>query len=195
MSKIPKRYQLTPKTFLKAESDMETKYMNPYLAGFFLGLLLLATIYITGRGLGASGAVKSGVITAVETVAPAHTNSAEFYKEYKTEHPGSPLKSWLVFEVAGVLIGALLSGLISNRLNFTLETTPGVQPKIRIVTALAGGLLFGFGSQLGRGCTSGAALSGMAVLSTGGIITMMAIFGGAYGFAWFFRKLWLKNQE
>lgn len=34
------------------------KYMNPYLAGFFLGLTLLATIYITGRGLGASGSVK-----------------------------------------------------------------------------------------------------------------------------------------
>ena len=31
-------------------------YMNPYLAGFLLGLVLLATIYITGRGLGASGA-------------------------------------------------------------------------------------------------------------------------------------------
>ena len=34
-------------------------YMNPYFAGFLLGLLLLATIYITGRGLGSSGAVKS----------------------------------------------------------------------------------------------------------------------------------------
>ena len=37
----------------------ETKYMNPYLAGVLLGLLLIATIYITGRGLGASGAIKS----------------------------------------------------------------------------------------------------------------------------------------
>ena len=37
----------------------EKKYMNPYLAGVLLGLLLIATIYITGRGLGASGAVKS----------------------------------------------------------------------------------------------------------------------------------------
>jgi uncharacterized protein len=27
-------------------------YMNPYLAGFLLGLVLLATIYITGRGTG-----------------------------------------------------------------------------------------------------------------------------------------------
>jgi len=37
-------------------------------------------------------------------------------------------------------------------------------------------MLFGLGAQFGRGCTSGAALSGMAVLSSGGIITMAAIF-------------------
>jgi len=30
------------------------------------------------------------------------------------------------------------------------------------------------------------------VLSFGGIVTMMAIFGMAYGVAYFFRKLWLK---
>jgi hypothetical protein len=31
----------------------------------------------------------------------------------------------------------------------------------------------------------------MAVISTGGILTMAAIFGGAYMFAYFFRKLWI----
>ncbi len=168
-----------------------TKYMNPYLAGFFLGILLLATIYITGRGLGASGAIKSGVISVVQTVAPSHTENTEFYKGYLAEHNNNPLKNWLVFEMIGVLIGAFASGLISNRLNFTLEKSPKIKSQTRIVGALFGGLLFGFGAQLGRGCTSGAALSGMAVLSTGGIITMMAIFGGAYMFAYFFRKLWI----
>ena len=57
--------------------------------------------------------------------------------------------------------------------------------------AALGGLLFGLGSQFGRGCTSGAALSGMAVMSFGGIITMLAIFGSAYMVAFFVRKLWL----
>ncbi len=169
----------------------ETKYMNPYLAGFFLGLVLLATIYITGRGLGASGAVKSAVVATVETVAPAHTADTKFYKEYSEEHPGNPLKNWLVFEVIGVIIGAFISGLISNRLRFEFEHSPKIKSRTRVVGALVGGALFGFGAQLGRGCTSGSALSGMAVLSTGGILTMMAIFGGAYAFAYFFRKLWL----
>jgi len=56
---------------------------------------------------------------------------------------------------------------------------------------LIGGVLFGFGSQLGRGCTSGSALSGLAVMSAGGIITMMAIFGTGYALAYFFRKNWI----
>jgi uncharacterized protein len=168
-----------------------TKYMNPYLAGFFLGIILLGTIYITGRGLGASGAVKSAVVATVGTVAHEHTNNTVFYKEYYDEHAGNPMKNWLVFEVVGVLIGAFVSGLISNRLKFTLEHSPKIKTKTRIAGAIIGGFLFGFGAQLGRGCTSGAALSGMAVISTGGIITMFAIFGGAYMFAYFFRKLWL----
>jgi uncharacterized membrane protein YedE/YeeE len=172
----------------------KSKYMNPYLAGIFLGLVLLATIYITGRGLGASGAVKSAVVASVETVAPSHTSNLKFYKEYGEEHPGNPLMNWLIFEMIGVVIGAFISGLISNRLKFTLEHAPGTSSKVRIVGALAGGAFFGFGAELGRGCTSGAALSGMAVMSTGGIITMIAIFGGAYAFAYFFRKLWLSYK-
>lgn len=167
------------------------KYMNPFLAGFLLGLLLLATIYITGRGLGSSGAVKSAVVASVETVAPAHTDNTKFYKEYQEEHPGNPLKNWLVFETIGAIAGAFISGLVSNRLKFTLEHSPKIKGSTRIAGAFIGGALFGFGAQFGRGCTSGAALSGMAVLSTGGLITMGAIFGGAYVFAYFFRKLWL----
>jgi hypothetical protein len=169
----------------------KTNYMNPYLAGFFLGLILLATIFITGRGLGASGAFKSLEVEIMSIITPSHTGTAQFYKEYMDEHEGLPLKNWLVFEVIGVVIGAFVSGLISNRLKFKLEHAPKSTTKIRIVGALIGGLLFGFGAQLGRGCTSGAALSGMAVLSTGGIITMLGIFGGAYAFAYFFRKLWI----
>lgn len=166
-------------------------YMNPYLAGALLGVLLTATIYITGRGLGASGAFKSAVVAGVETVAPAHTASTTFYIEYSGDHAGNPLMNWLVFEVVGVLIGAFVSGVISDRMDLKLEFGPRSTTKVRIVGALGGGLLWGIGSQLGRGCTSGAALSGMAVMSTGGIITMLAIFAGAYAFAYVFRKLWI----
>ena len=135
--------------------------------------------------------MKSAVVATVQTVTPEHTQQAKFYDEYLTAHQDSPLKNWLVFEMIGVLIGAFISGLISNRLTFKLERSDKIKNQTRIAAALFGGLFFGFGAQLGRGCTSGAALSGMAVLSTGGIFTMLAIFGGAYMFAFFFRKLWI----
>ncbi|MGK7395905.1 MAG: YeeE/YedE thiosulfate transporter family protein [Candidatus Cyclobacteriaceae bacterium M3_2C_046] len=168
-------------------------YMNPYLAGLLLGFVLLATIYITGRGLGASGGIKSVVLSGVKTATPQHWDNAVYYQDYNELHPDeSPLRSWLFFEVVGVFIGAMISGIISNRMSLKLEKGPRISNNSRLIFAALGGALFGFGSQLGRGCTSGSALSGMAVMSFGGIITMLAIFGGAYALAFFFRKLWLK---
>ncbi len=171
---------------------METqKYMNPYLAGLLLGLLLLFTFFITGRGLGASGAFKSLTVATVQSIAPGHSNNSKFYKEYSEEHSGNPLMNWLVFEISGVIIGAFLSGLASNRLKLQLEKGPRLSSNTRIIAAFLGGVLWGVGSQLGRGCTSGAALSGLAIMSTGGILTMISIFAGAYLFAFFFRKFWI----
>jgi uncharacterized protein len=59
------------------------------------------------------------------------------------------------------------------------------------VFAAIGGALFAFGAQFARGCTSGAALSGMAVLSTAGFVTTISIFGTGYLVAYAGRKLWL----
>ena len=170
---------------------MKTEYMNPYLAGFLLGLTLLAAIFITGRGLGASGAIKSIVVATVGSVAPAHAEQSSFYGSYIGAGKDSPLKSWLVFEIAGVLIGGFLSGLISRRLKFVSEGGPRIGIRLRWLFAAIGGALFSIGAQFARGCTSGAALTGMAVLSTAGFITMMAIFGSGYMIAYFFRKLWI----
>ena len=174
---------------------MKTKYMNPYLAGFLLGMVLLATIFVTGRGLGASGALKSVVVAAVDGVAPAHAQASPFYAHYVAPGQESPLKAWLVFEVAGVVIGAFLSGLVSDRLKVVTEAGPRVSRKARWIFAAVGGALFGIGAQMARGCTSGAALSGMAVLSTAGFVTMLAIFGTGYLLAWFVRGLWLGQKR
>lgn len=170
---------------------MKTNYMNPYLAGFLLGLVLLATIFLTGRGLGASGAFKSVVVEAVTDVAPSHADQNSFYKGYASEHAGSPMKQWLVFEVLGVIIGAFLSGVVSGRTTWVVEKGPRIGNGLRIGMAVLGGALFAGGAQFARGCTSGAALSGMAVLSTAGFVSMMAIFGAGYAVAYFFRKLWI----
>lgn len=168
-----------------------SRYMNPYIGGVLLGLVLLGANFISGRGLGASGAIKSVVVATTQTVAPDYATNTKYFQEYKTEHAGSPMKSWLVFQMLGVIAGGFLSGAIAGRLKLKIEHSPKVTSNRRLFFALLGGILFGVGSQLGRGCTSGSALSGMAVLSFGGIITMMGIFGGAYALAYFFRRNWI----
>lgn len=173
---------------------MNSKTMNPYLAGFFLGLVLLLTIFLTGRGLGASGASKNVVVAAVATVAPDHAAASPFYAKLLGPGHESPLKGWLVFEVAGVLVGAFVSGLVSDRLKLAVERGPRVGIRRRLLFALLGGALFGVGAQLARGCTSGAALSGMAVLSVAGFVTMFAIFGTGFAFSWATRSLWLARD-
>jgi hypothetical protein len=95
------------------------KYMNPYLAGIMLGVVLLASFYLTGRGLGASGAMKSVVVTGVEAAAPAYASASHFYSKYLGDQ--SPMKSWLVLEVLGVLVGGFISGELSGRLKIKLE--------------------------------------------------------------------------
>lgn len=173
------------------KTERSKRYLNPYLGGVLLGLVLLAANFVSGRGLGASGAIKSVVATSIEVVDKNAVNTMPFMAEYSQAHSGSPMKTWLVFEMLGVLVGGFISGAFAGRLKLRVEHSPRITSRRRLLFALMGGVLFGLGSQLGRGCTSGSALSGMAVLSLGGFITMMAIFGTAYALAYFFRRNWI----
>ena len=91
----------------------------------------------------------------------------------------------------GMLAGGFISGAFSGRISWKVEKSPNISRKKRLLMAFLGGVLFVYGAQLARGCTSGAALSGMAVLTSAGFVTMLAIFGSGYLFAWFFRKNWI----
>jgi uncharacterized protein len=170
---------------------MGTKYINPYLGGVLLGLVLLAANFISGRGLGASGAIKDTIAATVKVVAPTHYHNDAYYSENYAMQRERPMNSWLVYQMLGVIAGGFLSGVLAGRLKLRVEHSPGITSGRRIGFALAGGVLFGYGSQIGRGCTSGSALSGMAVLSFGGFVTMAAIFGTAFALAYFVRKNWV----
>jgi uncharacterized protein len=170
--------------------DTVKPYFNPYFGGVLLGGLLLLTFFITGRGLGASGAAKSTVVTAVDKVAPKYAQENQYIGQFITDDK-HPLNEWLVFEVIGVFAGAFLSGALAGRLKLKVEHSPKITVRRRLIFAALGGLLFGFGSQLARGCTSGAALTGMAALSLAGFVTMIFIFGTGYAAAYLFRKNWI----
>lgn len=164
-------------------------YANPYLAGVGLGLVLLAAFVLMGRGLGASGAFNSTIAWLVSLFAPDYARANEFLGAYLL--PGShPLEAWLVFEVAGLVAGALVSGLLAGRARLAVERGPRAGVAVRLALAFVGGGLMAVGAALGRGCTSGQALSGGALLNLGSWVFMICVFGGAYAAALPVRRQW-----
>lgn len=165
-------------------------YMNPYLAGIGLGLTLLAAFVLVGRGLGASGAFNSVLAWIVGSVAPEHARGNEFIAGYLGDGTSSPLKSWLLVEVVGAFVGALVSGLLAGRVRVTTERGPRASVGGRLSMAFVGGLLMAFGAALARGCTSGQALTGGSLLNLGSWAFMLMVFAGAYALAYFMRWQW-----
>jgi hypothetical protein len=72
-----------------------------------------------------------------------------------------------------------------------VERGPRISPRTRLILALSGGIVAGFASRLARGCTSGQALTGAAMLFTGSVVFMVCLFIGAYATAYFVRREWL----
>ena len=165
-------------------------YANPYVAGVGLGLVLLAAFVVMGRGLGASGAVNAFVAWIVAAVAPDHARGNEFLAGYLGDGSVSPLKTWLVFEVLGVAAGAILSGLLAHRVSIGVDKGPRVSSATRLALAFTGGMLMAIGAAFARGCTSGQALTGGALLNLGSWAFMLSVFAGAYAVALIFRFQW-----
>ncbi len=165
-------------------------YLNPYVAGTILGVVLFATFYVTGGGIGASAGMTHVQTGVLKWLAPAHVDRVAYFAEVAGGER-SPWAHYAVYMLVGTLIGGLLSGLVGRRVKLELRKGPNVTTATRVVFALLGGVLMGYGARLARGCTSGQALSGGAVLSVGSLAFALSVFAGGYAVAWFFRRLWL----
>ncbi len=165
------------------------KFINPYLGGVLLGIVLFASFFLTGNGLGASGALSRIAVGVEDVLAPGHVNQTP-YLLGMAGGDKNPFNHWLLPLFVGVIAGGFISGLLSGRVKKQTCKGPRIDNKLRWVLAFAGGLIMGYGARLARGCTSGQALSGGAVLSVGSWAFMFSMFAGAYAFAWFMRKAW-----
>jgi uncharacterized protein len=164
------------------------RFWNPYLAGIALGLVLLATFLVMGRGLGASGAAHRIAVFGVDLVASGHVDRTAALASAKGH--GQPLDDWLVFEVLGVFLGGAVAAYSAGRLGSTVQRGPRVSVPWRLTLALSGGLVMGVAARMARGCTSGQALTGGALLSVGSWAFMFAVFGGGYALAYLVRREW-----
>lgn len=164
-------------------------YVHPYLGGILLGLVLFLAFFITGNGLGASGGMNRLLVVVEDAIVPEHVDTTPYLLEM-AGGDRNPLDNWVVFVTIGVVIGGAFSGWLNGRLVVETNKGPRVPVRLRWVMAFVGGAFMGYGARFARGCTSGQALSGGAVLSVGSWAFMFAVFAGAYALAYFVRRLW-----
>jgi uncharacterized membrane protein YedE/YeeE len=149
-------------------------YVSAGRCGFALGVVLLGSFLLAGRGIGASGAFALVAGDAINTVAPsALENSAALADRLPAGE--SPWSQWIVLELLAVFAGGALSALLAGRLRGG-EKTPS---NGRLARALVGGALMGLGARLAYGCTSGLGLTGGALMATGAWVFIPIAFGTA----------------
>lgn len=172
-------------------SKLESKpFWNPYVAGIFLGVVLLASFVLTGKGLGASGAIKHASAAVLHSADPTWAEANPAIQGYFS--PGkSALNSWIVFLGLGAVLGGLAGTITGRRFKVEVIHGPRIGRDSRLVLALAGGVISGIAAAIARGCTSGQALTGGSQLALGSWVFMMAMFASAYGLAYFVRKQWI----
>lgn len=170
----------------------EKAYVNPYVGGTFLGLVLFGAYVLTGAGLGASGGINHLQVWLLDLIASNHVDRVPYMAEMaggvKNAFYGSG-----VYMVFGTMAGGMLSGFLNGRLKVETRKGAGISDRTRWLMAFLGGAIMAYGARMARGCTSGQALSGGAVLSVGSWVFMFAVFGGAYALAYFLRKFWRTN--
>ncbi len=161
-------------------------FSNPYIAGIFLGLTLLASFLILGAGLGASGGLARISAFLEGLMFPAHVAATEYFGAWGK----NPLNYYLVFMLIGVFIGGLFSAIFSRRISIGVERGNTGPLHLRLFFAASGGVLSGFAARLAGGCTSGQALSGSALLLSGSIVFLVCVFAGGFATAWLVRRQW-----
>jgi uncharacterized protein len=165
-------------------------YASPYLAGVGIGLVLLLAYATVGRGLGASGAFTSVAAAGVAAVAPERAAASPVLGDYLGGGGRGPLADWLVIELIGVALGGYASARLAGRRRREVERGPRVSDRSRLLYGFGGGVVMGLGAKLARGCTSGQALTGGALLSVGSWIFIATAFAAAFAAAPLFRREW-----
>jgi uncharacterized protein len=164
-------------------------YASPYLTGVGIGVVLIAAYVIMGHGLGVSGALTSVVGTAATAVSGGGPTSAA-WSGYAASGFGALLTDWFVVEVIGIAIGGFASAALAGRLRRSTERGTSISVNGRLLFAAGGGAIMGIGARLAKGCTSGQALTGGALLSVGSWLFIAAAFAAGYLFAPLVRRQW-----
>ncbi|MBN1634819.1 MAG: YeeE/YedE family protein [Ignavibacteria bacterium] len=160
---------------------------SPYAIGIGIGLLSWLSFLISGKPIATSTTFARAGGMIEEVITGDKARQRPYYKKIKLQI------NWQWMLVVGVVIGSFLSAIISGDFQVgvwvpSLWTSAfGNSAVLRVLVAVAGGIILGFGARFAGGCTSGHGISGTLQLAVsswisaifffiGGIITAHLIF-------------------
>jgi len=159
---------------------MNKKTWNPYISGALAGLLLVLSVWIAGKFLGASTTFARSAAVIEKTVG-IDTSKFEYFTTKKGKYGPASLPNWQLLFVIGIIVGSFISASLSK--TFEIVKVPpmwaekfGSSLLKRGVAAFLGGVIALFGVRLAGGCPSGHGLSGLSQLAVSGFIALTFFF-------------------
>jgi uncharacterized protein len=155
---------------------------SPYLAGAGIGILSCLAFLLSDRPIGCSTAFVKARGLIGRAFNAKKVSGMAYYREIV------PQVDWAFMIIPGVMIGAFISVLLSGQFHLIWVPSLWVQtfgpgPILRVVVALAGGILLGFGARWAGGCTSGHGINGSIQLSLASMVTAACFFAGGIAVA------------
>jgi uncharacterized membrane protein YedE/YeeE len=151
---------------------------SPYAVGIGIGLLSWLSFLISGKPIATSTtfARAGGMIENLITGRKAENRP--YYKKIKLQI------NWQWMLVVGVVLGSFLSAIISGDFQIGVwvpslwASAFGDSALLRVLVAVAGGIILGFGARFAGGCTSGHGISGTLQLAVSSWVSAIFFFVG-----------------
>jgi uncharacterized membrane protein YedE/YeeE len=151
---------------------------SPYAAGIGIGLLSWLSFLISGKPIATSTTFARAGGMIEEMITGEKASQRPYYKKIKLKI------NWQWMLVAGVVIGSFLSAIISGDFQLGVwvpslwASAFGDSAMLRVLVAVAGGIILGFGARFAGGCTSGHGISGTLQLAVSSWISAIFFFVG-----------------
>lgn len=153
------------------------QYWSPYVAGALSGVVAIASLWFTGKFMGASTTFVKTTAMLENIFAPETVKAMPYFIK------NTPVIDWQWMFVLGIGLGALIAAVTSGTFKVTgvpdmWKARFGETPKKRAAIAFIGGCIAMFGARLADGCPSGHGLAGVSQLAISGFVALIMFFVG-----------------
>ena len=153
-------------------------YWSPYIVGIGIGLLSWLSFLISGKPIATSTTFARAGGMIENFITGGKAEQRPYFEKIKLAI------NWQWMLVVGVVLGSFLSAIISGDFQVGVwvpslwASAFGDSAVLRVLVALAGGIILGFGARFAGGCTSGHGISGTLQLAVSSWISAIFFFVG-----------------